>query len=98
MTDNFNVCRLPLGAYQFATFVNLPDTESLEPYWKPPVYTVEFESAMRVPFVIERCKMLIDPHNAIKLGNVLQAISGGTSHSLDVVKSMMQDEEYGEFR
>jgi hypothetical protein len=95
MPDNFNVCRLPLGAYQFATFIHQTDEEAYDPYWKPPIYTVEFESALRVPFVIERCKMLIDPHNANKLVAVLQAISVGSPDTLVTMEEMMRTEEYG---
>jgi hypothetical protein len=95
---DFTVCRLPMGAYQFATFVNRPDTAAFDPYWKPPIYTVEFEAAMRTPFQIEKCLMMIDPERAGKLAKVLHVISDGSVDSYGTLASLMATEEYGEFR
>jgi hypothetical protein len=96
--QNFAVCRLPMGAYQLATFVNLADPSTLDPYWTPPVYTVEFESTMRTPFKIEKCMMLIDPERADKLAKVLHVIADGSADSYGTLASLMATEEYGEFR
>jgi hypothetical protein len=95
---DFTVCRLPLGAYQFATFVQQHDRLAFDPYWKPPIYTVEFQAAMRQQFVIERCKMLIDPERAVKLAKVLHVISDGSEDSYGTLASLMATEEYGQFR
>lgn len=96
--QDFAVCRLPMGAYQFATFVQRPDSSQLDPYWRPPVYTVEFEAALRQPFVIDKCLMLIDPERAAKLAKVLHVIADGSLDSYGTLASLMATEEYGEFR
>ncbi len=96
--QDFTVCRLPLGAYQFATFVKQDDRLAFDPYWKPPIYTVEFQAAMRAPFKIEHCKMLMDPHGAGKLAKVLHVIMDGSVDNYGTLASLMATEEYGEFR
>jgi hypothetical protein len=95
---DFAVCKLPLGAYQFATFINRPDNGAFDPYWRPPVYTVEFQAALRQPFVIDKCLMLIDPERAGKLAKVLHVIADGSADSYGTLASLMATEEYGEFR
>ena len=96
--EPFKVCRMPLGAYQFATFIHQGDDEAFEPYWTPPVYTVEFEAAIRNRFQIERCKMLVDPTSAQKLTIALHAIASGTDKRMYALERLMADEQYGAFR
>jgi hypothetical protein len=94
----FKVLRLPMGAYQFATFVHRPEPDALEPYWEEPVYTVEFEAAIREPFTREKCLMLIDPQRAEKLAVALHAIGSGVPRRLHALERLMADEPYGAFR
>lgn len=96
--EPFAVCRMPMGAYQFATFVHRPDSEAFEPYWEEPIYTVEFEAAIRTPFQIEKCLMLIDPPRAEKLAVALHAIGSGTDKRMHALERLMTDEQYGAFR
>ena len=96
--EPFTVCRMPMGAYQFATFIHRPDSEAFDPYWQPPIYTVEFEAAVRTPFQIEKCLMLLDPQRADKLAVALHAIGSGTASRMHALERVMAHEGYGVFR
>jgi len=96
--DPFVVCRMPLGAYQYANFVYCPDEEAFGPNFTPPVYTVEFEAAVREPFKIEKCLMLIDAKAANNLAVALRAVASGTPRRMNALERLMEDQQYGEYR
>lgn len=95
--DPFVVCRLPLGAYQFATFVNLPDTESLEPEFTPPAYRVTVRSAEE-GFQVREAALLLDVPAMDKLMVALQAAARPTTTTMAALEVLMRTQEYGEFR
>jgi len=95
--DPFAVCRLPLGAYQQATFVNLADTGSFDPYWKPPVYTVTFRSAEE-GFEVREAMLMLDAPAIDKLIVASRAAAHPTTDNLAMLQTLMATQEYGEFR
>jgi hypothetical protein len=95
--DPFAVCRLPLGAYQFATFVNLPNTELLEPEFSPPIYRVTVRSAEE-GFVVREAALLLDVQEMDKLIVALQAAAHPTADTMVPLEMLMRNQEYGEFR
>jgi|tagenome__1003787_1003787.scaffolds.fasta_scaffold20570683_3 hypothetical protein len=98
MSDNvdpFMGCRLPLGAYQQATFVNLPDEGQFDPYWTPPVYTVEFQSANG--FQTQKATLRLDLPAIDKLIVALQAAAHPTPDNIASLEALMQTQKYGEF-
>jgi hypothetical protein len=101
--DPFRVCRLPLGAYQFATFVNLPDTGYADQFgnvyqaWTPPVYTVTVRSAEE-GFQAREAMLVLDTKAMDKLIVTLHAAAHPTSDNIASLESLMQTQEYGEFR
>jgi hypothetical protein len=95
--DPFAVCRLPLGAYQFATFVNLPDTGQFEPEFTPPVYTVTVRSAEE-GFQVREARLLLDVTALDKLLVATRAAAHPTYDNLATLQTLMATQEYGEFR
>jgi hypothetical protein len=95
--EPFESCLLPLKAYQRASFQLQPDQESYEPYYDSPIYLVEFTAAMRTPFEVERCLMLVDAPSANKLAIAMHAIGSGTDKRIHALERMMADEPYGRF-
>lgn len=97
LEEPFRVCMLPLGAYQVATFVNLPDAGSFDPYWKPPVYTVTFRSAEE-GFTVREAMLRLDAPAMDKLITGLRAASHPTTDNMSSLQVLMASQEYGEFQ
>src|SRR3954451_10869417 len=95
-TDPFAVCKLPLGAYQFATFVNLPDTGQFDPYWTPPVYTMTVRSA-EDGFVVREAMLMLDVPAIDKLIVALRAAAHPNISTMTSLEALMRTQEYGEF-
>jgi len=93
--EPFESCYLPLKAYQSANFQLQPDQEAFDPYYESPVYLVEFTAAMREPFVVERCLMLVDAPSANKLAVALHAIGSGTDKRMHALERLIADESRG---
>ncbi len=95
--EPFKMCRLPLGAYQQATFVNLTDTESLEPEFTPPAYTVTIRSA-EPGFVVREAMLLLDSPAIDKFIVALHAAAHPTLDNIATLEALMATQEYGQWQ
>jgi hypothetical protein len=71
-TEVFKRLDLPLGAYQMARFFQ-PMEENDQ--FEEPTVMVEFSAAIRQPFEIEKCLILLDKRSIHHLWLVLNAIN-----------------------
>src|SRR3954464_11882679 len=97
--DPFKVCRLPLGAYQQATFVNLPDTGYADQFdneyqlWTPPVYTMTVRSAEE-GFEVREARLTLDAPAIDKLIVALNAAAHPNTSTMTALEALMATQEY----